>query len=425
MPLVSRKRHGVLVLLALLAIVTYLDRIAISVAGPRMQVELGIDPAAWGWVVGAFALAYAAFEIPAGHLGDRLGPRLVIARIVVWWSAFTALTGAVSNFYALVVTRFCFGAGEAGAYPNISASIRRWFPASERGRAFGVVWMASQAGGALAPLLVIALQVRFGWRAAFFAFAGAGVAWSLIWSASYRDNPRDKSGITEQELKEIGGGVEAAPPGLPWRAMVRSRNLRLVMLVALTYCYAMYFFISWLPTYLAKARGFSERELSLSALPFLLGAAANFLGGYAGDAFVRRWGLARGRRLAGVMGLGAAAVSMAAAIVMPHGYAALGLLGLSYACITFQQPSIWAVCLDIGGRHAGAVSAAMNSAAQVGSFLLSISFGYLVKFTGSYHVALLPVALVPAAGALLWLGIDASKQLASQPEARGPYGPID
>src|SRR3954468_5516051 len=153
-----KKRHGVLALLASLSVITYLDRICISVASPRMQADLGISPDRWGWVLGAFVLAYGLFEIPSGVIGDRWGQRTVLLRIVLWWSFFTSMTAFAGNFSLLVLTRFLFGAGEAGAYPNMSGSIRRWFPEAERARAQGVVWGASRIGGALSPWLVVPLM---------------------------------------------------------------------------------------------------------------------------------------------------------------------------------------------------------------------------------------------------------------------------
>src|SRR5436190_22881271 len=122
-----RYRHRVLSLLFLLSIITYLDRVCISVAGPRMQAELDLSPSEWGWVVGLFTLSYAAFEIPSGAMADRIGARKVLTRIVAWWSVFTSLTGAVSSFFLLLLVRFAFGAGEAGAYPSSSSAISRWF----------------------------------------------------------------------------------------------------------------------------------------------------------------------------------------------------------------------------------------------------------------------------------------------------------
>ena len=168
-------RHRVSGLLILLFAITYIDRVCISVAGPRMQEDLGIDPVGWGWVTAMFTLSYCLFEIPTGALGDRIGPRRVLTRIVLWWSAFTALTGAVSSYPLLLVTRFCFGAGEAGAFPNASIVVSRWFPATQRASMCGVLLMASQIGGAVAPLLIVPIQIRYGWRASFFVF-GAGRA---------------------------------------------------------------------------------------------------------------------------------------------------------------------------------------------------------------------------------------------------------
>src|SRR6478736_8880828 len=144
-----RYRHRVAGFLIFLFAITYIDRVCMSVAGPRIQQDLGIGPVGWGWVTAMFTLSYCLFEIPTGALGDRLGPRRVLTRIVAWWSAFTALTGTVSNYYVLLLVRFCFGAGEAGAYPNASAVIARWIPVARRTRAWGVVWMTSQIGAAL------------------------------------------------------------------------------------------------------------------------------------------------------------------------------------------------------------------------------------------------------------------------------------
>ena len=138
------KRHGVLAFLVVLAIITFLDRISISVAAPRIQEELHITPARWGWVLGAFVLAYGIFEVPTGAMGDRGGQRRVLTRIVVWWSAFTCLTGLATSYPILLVTRFLFGAGEAGAYPNIAGALAKWFPVTERARTQGFIWPASR-----------------------------------------------------------------------------------------------------------------------------------------------------------------------------------------------------------------------------------------------------------------------------------------
>jgi MFS family permease len=208
-------RHRVLGFLCLLAAITYLDRVAISVAGPRIQESLQLAPQQWGWVVGIFTVSYALFEIPTGRLGDRFGSRRVLTRVVLWWSAFTAFTGMTSNYYVLLVTRFMFGAGEAGAFPNIGITVSRWFPVGERARAMGLVWMSAQLGGAFAPLLIVPIQALFGWRAAFFLLGAIGVVWCIAWYRWFRNTPAEKAGVTPAEIAEIGERSQADSHHLP------------------------------------------------------------------------------------------------------------------------------------------------------------------------------------------------------------------
>jgi ACS family glucarate transporter-like MFS transporter len=410
----TKNRNRVLGLLCLLMIITYLDRVCISVAGPRMQEALRIGPVGWGWVTAIFTIAYAIFEIPSGALGDRIGPRRVLTRIVLWWSAFTSLTGLVTGYYPLLLTRFLFGMGEAGAFPNASIAVARWFPLHQRGRAFGISLMASQLGGAIAPFLVVPIQVHYGWRASFFVFGILGVGWSGVWYWWFRDSPSEK-GVIDVELEAMGNSIRKPQHGLPWSIALRSGNFWATMGVAFCYVYTFYFFLSWFHTYLVKARGFSENDLLLSSLPFLVAAGANCAGGFASHALVKRVGLTWGRRSIGIVGLGVAGLCTVAVMITHHWLVSLILLSLVYAGITFQQPIMFAVCLDIGGEYAGAVVGAMNTAAQVGSFVSSLMFGYLVARYGSYTVPFIPMAGFLLIGAGLWIKVNPTQQLVSVP----------
>ena len=405
--------HRVVGLLSLLSIITYLDRVCIAVAGPRMQDELHISPQAWGWVTGVFALSYALFEIPSGAMGDRLGPRRVLTRIVLWWSAFTTLTGAVSYYILLLLTRFCFGIGEAGAYPNAGAVIARWIPAQQRARAWGIVWMSSQFGGAIAPLLVVPIQMRFGWRASFFTFGILGVIWSGIWYWWYRDSPKEKPGVTKAELDQLPELADGKHQPVAWSVALRSGNLWRIMAIGFLYVYALYFFQSWFQTYLVKGRGFSEGDLLLSAMPYLVGACANLLGGVASDWLVRLTGLTAGRRIVGVVGLGIAAACMMATLLTGSKQLTLIYLSLAYGGMTFQQPNAFAVCSETGGHLAGTITGFFQTAGQSGSFVSSVVFGYMVKTYGSYQAPLIPMVIFLGVGALLWLSIDPSRKLYS------------
>jgi ACS family glucarate transporter-like MFS transporter len=404
-------QHRVLGMLSLLSVITYLDRVCIAVAGPRMQDALHISPEAWGWVTSVFFLSYSAFEIPTGALGDRIGPRRVLTRVVAWWSAFTTLTGTVSNFYVLLLVRFCFGAGEAGAYPNASAVIGRWIPVAKRTRAWGTVWMTSQVGAALSPLLVVPIQVRYGWRAPFFVFGLLGVVWSVVWYAWFRDSPHEKAGVTEAELREIGLARVSQPHGMPWAAALRIPALWRMAGIGACYVYALGFFQSWLQTYLVKGRGFTEAALVLSSLTYIVGATANGLGGMAGDWLVRRRGLRDARRWIGTAGLGAAALFLTVAIFAPGGKLALIFLSLAYGGILFQQPSLCALCLDVGRKNAGAVFGFMNTAGNAASALSAVVFGYLVGYFGNYNAPFIPMVALLSLGALLWLHVDPTCEL--------------
>jgi MFS family permease len=412
MPQASVKyQHRVLGLLSLLSIITYLDRVCIAVAGPRMQDSLHISPQAWGWVTSVFFLSYSAFEIPTGMMGDRIGPRRVLTRIVLWWSVFTSLTGAVSNYFVLLLVRFCFGIGEAGAYPNASVVIGHWIPVRNRARAWGIVWMMSQIGGAISPLLVVPIQARFGWQTSFYLFGFVGVIWGGYWYWWFRDSPPEKAGVTKAELEELRGTSIHKHEGLPWGVALRSGNLWRLMAIAACYVYALSFFQSWFQTYLVRGRGYSEGDLVLSSLPYLVGAGGNLAGGITSDWLVRRLGLRTGRRMVGVAGLGSAAVFLTATILTTNNTLVLIFLSLVYGGLTFQQPNICAVCLDVGRGHAGAVLGFGNTAANAASAVSSVVFGYLVGHFGSYNAPLIPMVFTLCVGTLLWLTVDPTREL--------------
>ncbi len=404
-------QHRVLGMLSLLSVITYLDRVCIAVAGPRMQDALSISPEAWGWVTSVFFLSYSAFEIPTGAMGDRIGPRRVLTRIVAWWSAFTALTGTVSNYYVLLLVRFCFGAGEAGAYPNASAVIARWIPVAKRTRAWGIVWMTSQIGAAVSPLLVVPIQMRYGWQAPFFVFGAVGVIWSIAWYVWFRDSPHEKAGVSEAELREIGSAPALQHHGMRWALAVRIPALWRIAAIAACYVYTLGFFQGWLQTYLVRGRGFTEAALVLSSLTYVVGATANMVGGMVGDWMVRRHGLRNGRRWLGVAGLTVAALSLTAALFASEGTAALVFLSLAYGGILFQQPTLCALCLDVGRKNAGAVFGFMNTAANASAALSSVIFGYVVGYSGSYNAPFIPMVALLALGTVLWWQVDPTREL--------------
>jgi ACS family glucarate transporter-like MFS transporter len=413
-----KRRHKVLGLLMLLAVITMIDRVGISVAAKPIREEMGLSPSQWGWVLGLFSLAYGLFEIPAGTLGDTVGPRKILTRIVVWWSLFTAFTGLAAGFRQLAVVRFLFGAGEAGAFPNITATIRRWFPRAERGKAQGFAWMANRLGAALAPLVVIPLQQAVGWRASFPILGGAGLLWAGCWYGWFRDDPGSTGEDLGEEIPLAAGSGAALCGPTEWRTVLAQPTLWWIMGMYFAYSWSGYFFQGWLFTFLESARGYSAGDLvRYSWLPFVCGACANGLGGVATDALVGRLGLKRGRQAIGCGGLAFSAVMIACAMLTQGKLITLVFLALGYAGSDFMLPTAWAVCLDVGGPRVGAISGAMNMAGQAGGFCGALAFGYLVEATGSYQVPVLLMAGLAAVAALMWLRIDPRRELLQPPAA--------
>lgn len=408
-----RKRHLLLGLLILLGMITFLDRMCIAVAGPRMQAELGISTDRWGWVLGAFILSYGAFEIPTGAMGDRLGHRTVLSRIVLWWSVFACLTGSATGFLSLVATRFLFGAGEAGAYPNIAGVISRWFPVTERARTQGFVWGAGRIGAALTPPIVVPIMQAWGWRAAFWIVGSAGFGWTAVWWFWYRNSPSAQPGITDRELQEIHSLDEApASHSIPWRKLAHCRQLWLICGMYGLYVWGSWFYFSWLHTYLIKGRAFTEGEIGkVGSLPFLMGACGNVAGGFLSDHLARRYGVRNGRRWVGAGSLACSSLLFAATALSEGKLAPLALLTIGLFVLDFLVPTAWAVCLDVGRKHAGAVAAIMSTAGQAGGFACTVLFGYIVERTGSYDAPLLVIAVMVMLSALLFWRIDASREI--------------
>jgi predicted MFS family arabinose efflux permease len=249
-----------------------------------------------------------------------------------------------------------------------------------------------------------------------------GVLWSAIWYSWFRDSPAEKPGVTAQELAETRTTIEPVGQKLPWSIALRSANMWSVLGVALCYMYTYYFFQSWFHTYLVNARGFSEKNLLLSSLPYFVAAAANCAGGFLSNVLVKKIGLKWGRCSIGLVSLSVSAACTVAVMLTQQQLGAMILLTLVYAGITFQQPIMFAVCLDIGGPYAGAMVGAMNTSAQVGAFASSLTFGYLVDRYASYTLPFIPMALLLLVGAAFWFRVDPTKPLIAAQRAHDIEG---
>jgi MFS family permease len=419
-----RKRHGVIALLAALSIITFIDRMAIAVTGPAIQRDLGITPDQWGWVLGAYVIAYAVFEIPSGAMGDAHGYRKELTRITVWWSFFTAATALCRNFWQLTAARFLFGLGAAGAYPNMSGVLYRWLPSRERARGQGVIWAASRFGGALAPLLLVPLQATLGWRATFAILGLIGLTWAIAWRSWFHDRPVDHPGIGADEVADIGGDEAGSHAGTPWRRLLGLPQLWLIALAYCFYAFGSWFFFNWFPTWLVKGAGFTVAEMGLyGSIPFLLGVVANLAGGVLCDRLAARIGIRNAYRLIASTCLTITAVLLVMLSLASGKLAIVVLAGAAFAVMDLMLPAAWAMCMAIGGRYGGTASGVMNTAGNLGGFVCTVAIGYIIAGTGDYGLPLQGVALMVLVSAGLFAMIDCTKGLDHKP-APGGMQPI-
>jgi ACS family glucarate transporter-like MFS transporter len=410
----TRARHIVVAWTLAVAAIAYLDRVCISTAAPAIRAELGLSDGEMGLVFSAFTLAYALFEVPSGWFADRFGARLTLARIVVWWSLLTATTGLAWGFVSLLAVRFLFGVGEAGMFPASARAFARWLPRGERGRAFGLAIMTAALGGALTQPLVVVLLERTGWRVAFAVFGSVGIVWAIAWWRWFRDDPAEHPAVNPAELRLIVAGRGEIPhfESVPWALVVRSRTLLALCLMYGAAIYGWYFYLTWLPTYLLRARGFDLSQVGLlAALPLLSIAGGVFLGGWVSDRLAARLGPRRGRRAAGLVGFPLAAAAACVAVLTPSPVLSAWLFAAAAGLAALGVAPAWAVCVEIGGAHSGVVSGAMNMFGNLGGALSPLVIGFSLQHFGSWQAPLLSVAALYVVAAVLWLGIDPGKRI--------------
>jgi MFS family permease len=416
----SRARYWVVVFAVALAILSYIDRVLMSqaMAGPKgIAAELHLQEWERGYVFGAFAIAYALFEMPSGWLGDWMGPRKVLLRIVIWWSSFTAITGAVWSFSSLVTVQFMFGAGEAGGFPNLTKAFSTWLQKHERTKMQGIMWTAARWAGAVTPLLVVQVLKFTTWRVAFPLFGSLGVIWGILFFRWYRDRPEDHKSVNagELELLKENKGLSGSHGNVPWRKLIGSKTIWLLWAQYFCLSYPWYFYITWLPQFLRSRYPLmsDDQRAFLAFVPLFCGGLGSLSCGLIAPR-VERWtgSIARARRLLAITGFFGAAVMLCICIQMRSPLMMISFLGLTSFFNDLVMPGSWATCMDVGGRYAGTVSGSMNMMGNIAGFVAPVVGGYILQAThGQYEIFLYSMAGMYLLGVLCWPFINPTKPL--------------
>ncbi|WP_322060649.1 MFS transporter [Paraburkholderia sp. J63] len=401
-----------MVFLAFVAIVTnYMDRANLAVALPYMNTDLHLSAGESGLILGAFFWTYAAFQIPAGMLVDRLGAKAVFAAAVVWWSAFTMATGLARGAASLLGLRFLLGVGEAGAFPAATKLVERWFPSTERGLASGIYDCGARGGTLIALPICTAIITAYGWKASFLFTGAVGLVWVVVWLLVASEFPSQNRFVNEAEASHIEGGSptpQKSTVRIKWGKLFTSKVVWAMSLGFACQGYVIYFFITWYPTYLVKARGFTLLQLGFyGILPGIAGLVGSWFGGWISDKLAAsRYGLNFARKACIVVGMALSATIGLAGIVT-QAWVALLLLSIAFFGVSVATSSILALPADMSTRGersvAGTVAGFQNCIANLAGIASPAVIGFLKDATGSFTPGLVSASIVAIAGCLIYI----------------------
>jgi ACS family D-galactonate transporter-like MFS transporter len=389
--------------------IAYIDRTNIAVATPAIRAELGIQADVMGLVLSAFFWTYAFTQLPAGWFIDKVGVRLALTLAVGWWSLFTAATSLARGVAQFIGMRLMLGVGEAASNPSFAKVAFNWFPRRERGLACSIFNSGSTAGSALGTALVTWLIVLVGWRGSFIATGGLGVVWALAWWFLYRDPERWRDAAPEQvdRLLAERGPPAAATVAISWFDLFRYRSVWGLMLGLFCLNFAIYFFITWFPSYLLQARGFSLAGLgTLGTLPALMGVMGNWVGGLTSDRLLRAgWSPTRARKTCLVGGM-LMSSSIGLAAFVDSNWVCLALLTLAYFSLSFAGANCWTVVSEIAPTpaHVASIGGIQNCAGNLAGIILTTFTGVVLTLTsGSFLIPLAVAGGMCVVGALSYL----------------------
>jgi len=412
------RRHLLIVCTFLLSVLLYVDRTCISTAKDAVCADLGLSKEQWSWVLASFAFGYALFQTPGGAMADRFGGRFVLTAVVSAWSVFTGLTAAAWNFVSLLVIRFLFGAGEAGAFPGMARVVYSWIPVRERGLVKGINFSGSRIGAALAMPGVAWLIHQFGWKQTFVILMVIGFGWAAFWWLWFRDEPTQHKTISKSELdfilanRQDGGATGAKPEPLRIGRMFSSGNLWLMMVQYFGSNFTFFFSLTWLYPYVKSKYNLTAVDAGFYAMiPLIGGAVGNVFSGWLVDFLYRRGQVSLSRKIPAIAGFALAALGMVMSLSQATAGGAVFWLTIAIFGADMTLSPSWSFCIDIGGKHAGAVSGTMNMAGNLGSAITALAFAYLPESSKGNEAFFYTAAALSSVAIVCWLLARPEKKL--------------
>ncbi len=400
----------------LITLLLYVDRVCISSAKDSISSDLNLSDTQMGWVLGAFALGYALFQVPGGSLGDRFGVRKVMTSIMVLWSIFTSFTGFAWSYVSILFFRFIFGASEAGAFPNISRAAFSWVPTKERGMFQGINFSGSRLGAAFALPLVAYLIDAWGWRSIFYFFGAIGILCAVLFYVFFRNTPEEHGGVSDIEkeyiVKNRQQEIEKKGGDLPLKTILGSRNVILAMIQYVASNFIFFFMLTWLFPYIK-----GKYDLTLvaagfySMLPLLAGAVGNWVSGYTVDTIYKKGKWKLSRQLPATIGFIFVVIGILSSLNMDTALGAVLCLSVAIFGADMALSPSWSFCMDIGEENSGKVSGVMNMAGNLGAFATSLAFPYLIEWTGSTEPFFYIAAGLGFVAIICWSFMDPLKKL--------------
>jgi ACS family glucarate transporter-like MFS transporter len=404
----TRTRYWVVVFALALAMIMYIQRVAISAAAPYITKEFNLTNTEMGWVFSAFAASYALMEIPMGLMGDKLGVRRILTQVVLLWSLFTALTGAAWNLASLLVIRFMFGTGEAGCFPNLTRMLSAWLPVGERVKAQALMWAFGRWGGALAPPIALLAITQLGWRWGFVSLSLLGVAWVAIFLPWFRNDPADHKGVNAEELKLLEGSRQLVlhDHGMPWYRLLMQRDIAFLGLQYFGFSYTWYFYVTWLPTWLQRVHGLTKLETAgYAMLPLALGGVGSIVSGMLPLSIPRKWVAIGGFTVTGIL-----------ILIIPGVHdvkVAMALMALASFSSDLTMPISWNTCVEIGKQYTATVASTMNMLGNFAGFAAPLVGGIILDHTNQdWNMVLRTMAVAAFMSAACWFFIDPDKSRA-------------